>query len=78
MDNVTGLQKFESTDVRLLLAPMDPESVAAEAFRFEKSVSIFEKEGVVNGGSQLDMTDVARAVINSEATGGTRRFVVEG
>lgn len=78
MDNVAGLQKLESTDVRLLLACMDSESVAAEAFSFEEFVSVFEKERVVDGGSQLDVTDVARAVVNSEATGGTRRFMVEG
>jgi hypothetical protein len=57
---------------------MDPESVAAEALRFEEFVSVFEKEGVIDGGSELDVTDVARAVVYCETASGTRRFVVEG
>jgi len=78
VDNVACLEKLKGTDVGFLLAGMDPESMAAETLCFKEFVGIFEKEGVVDRGSQVDVTDVARAVVYCEAAGGTRRFVVEG
>ena len=48
---------------------MNSHSVAAETLRLQELVSLLKEEGVVDWGCQVDVTDVARAVINGHAAG---------
>jgi len=56
---------------------MDPESVTAEALRLEETVNVLHQEGVVDGRTQVDVADVARAVHHCHPACGTDGLVVE-
>lgn len=51
--------------------------MTAEALRLEETVNVLHQEGVVDGRTQVDVADVARAVHHCHPACGTDGLVVE-
>lgn len=77
LDHFTCLQKFEGAYVGLLLAGWDSEAMASKALCLEQFVGILEQEWIIDRSCELDVANMPRTVVHSEAAGGTRRFVIE-
>jgi len=78
VDNVASLHELESADEGLNFVRVDSHSVASKALCLQQFVRLFEQEWIVNRNRQVDVANVARAVVNGHSARWALRLMIKG
>ena len=65
--HLTCFEKLKTDNVRIELAWVDAQPVAAEALRLEELVNVLHQEGVVDWSAELDVSHVTWALSRCES-----------